>query len=101
MTMKISSGIFYYIYITTNPGKTVLYTGITNNLRRRISEHFKERGNKNHFASKYHCHKLLYYEIYDTATEAIFREKEIKKMTREKKIELIKIKNKRMKFLII
>ncbi len=99
--MKISSGIFYYVYITTNPGKTVLYTGITNDLRRRISEHYKERGNTNHFASKYHCHKLLYFEIYDAAREAIAREKEIKNMARERKLELIKTKNTKMNFLII
>src|SRR6478609_4950458 len=99
--MKISDGIFYYTYISTNPGKTVLYTGMTNDLKRRMAEHRKDRGNDNHFASKYHCHKLLYYEIYDTAIEAIAREKEIKNLTHAKKIELIKTKNKGMNFLVI
>src|SRR5438045_704808 len=101
ISMKISSSIFYYVYITTNPGKTVLYTGMTNDLKRRISEHFNSRGNKDHFASKYHCHKLVYYEIYDTPREAIAREKEIKFLTRAKKLELIQTKNTQMNFLII
>jgi putative endonuclease len=98
---KISSGIFFYTYITTNPGKTVLYTGITNNLKRRIEEHFSNRGKNDHFASKYHCHKLIYYEIHETAAEAITREKEIKNMTRDRKLELIRTKNPKMNFLIV
>ena len=48
----------YYVYITTNPHKTVLYTGLTNDLRRRIIEHFNNRGNKNLFAGKYYCYYL-------------------------------------------
>ena len=42
----------YYLYITTNPGKTVLYSGVTNDLKRRILEHYNDRGNKKHFASR-------------------------------------------------
>src|SRR5712691_3294744 len=98
--MKISSSIFYYLYISTNPGKTVLYTGMTNDLKRRLTEHYSVRGRTDHFASKYHCYKLLYYEVYDTAMEAIAREKEIKNLTRGRKLELIKSKNAKLKFLV-
>ncbi|MCH7515680.1 MAG: GIY-YIG nuclease family protein, partial [Bacteroidetes bacterium] len=69
----------YYVYITTNPGKTVLYTGVTNNLKRRLYEYYFDRGNKKHFATRYYCYKLLYYEYYTDINQAIIREKEIKK----------------------
>jgi len=91
----------YFVYIITNPGKSVLYTGMTNNLKRRLTEHYQGRGNKKHFASKYYCHKLLYYEIYNTPMEAINREKEIKDFKRGKKLELIKTKNPGLNFLVI
>jgi len=62
----------YYIYIATNKNNTVLYTGVTNNLVRRIYEH------KNKFVSsfteKYKVNKLVYYEIFDSITEAIKRD---------------------------
>jgi len=79
----------YYIYITTNPGKTVLYTGITNDLHKRSQEHYNERGNKKTFAGRYYCYNLIYYEHFKDVDQAIFREKEIKNMTRKKKEELI------------
>ena len=91
----------FYVYITTNPGKTVLYTGMTNDLARRINEHYSERGKKNHFASRYFCYKLFYVEEYLTPSEAIAREKDIKNMTREKKLALIKSKNPGLNFLKI
>ena len=43
----------YYVYITTNPRKTVLYTGVTNDLRVRIKQHYQNRGGKLTFAGKY------------------------------------------------
>ncbi len=64
--------------MTTNPGKTVLYTGVTNNLKRRISEHFNNRGNKKTFAGKYYCYNLIYFEQYPIIIHAIQREKEIR-----------------------
>ena len=79
----------YYVYITTNPHKTVLYTGLTNDLRRRIIEHFNSRGNKNLFAGKYYCYYLIYFEYFTDVRHTIRREKEIKNMTREKKNQLI------------
>ena len=90
--------MFYYAYITTNPGKTVYYTGVTNNLRRRMEEHRKSKGIWKPFAGRYYCHKLIYYETFDTPTKAIEREKEIKNLTREKKLQLIKSKNPELVF---
>jgi len=89
----------FYVYIITNPGKTVLYTGVTNDLTRRLSEHYQNRGNKETFAGKYYCHRLLYYESHISIDMAITREKEIKNLTREKKIELIKTMNTGMGFI--
>ena len=91
----------YYVYITTNPGKTVLYTGISNDLRRRIIEHYKNRGNKKHFAGRYYCYKLIYYEHFTDVNQAIMREKEINNMSREKKEGLIRTKNPNWNFLSI
>ena len=91
----------YYVYITTNPGKTVLYTGITNNLKRRIIEHYNDRGNKKHFAGRYYCYKLIYFEHFTDVNQAIVREKEIKNMSRAKKEELIRTTNPKWNFLSI
>ena len=91
----------YYVYITTNTTKSVLYTGITNNLRVRMKQHRQKKGNWKHFAGRYYCHKLVYYEIYESVLEAIAREKCIKNMSREKKMQLIKSKNSSMRFYCI
>ena len=74
---------------------------MTNDLNRRMQEHRSEKGIWKHFAGRYYCHKLVYYESYNTADEAIEREKAIKDLSREKKIELIKTKNKNMGFYCI
>lgn len=79
----------YFVYITTNPAKTVLYIGVTNDLSRRMYEHREDRNNKQTFTGRYYCYNLIYYEGYETAEEAITREKEIKTWRREKKNELI------------
>jgi len=99
--MRIRSSDHYFVYITSNPGKTVLYTGMTNDLKLRLNQHYMNRGKEEHFASKYYCYKLMYYEMYDSPSEAIHREKNIKDLNREKKIELIKTKNPGMSFLVI
>ena len=80
----------YFVYIITNPGKTVLYTGITNDIYTRILQHYQNRGNKKSFAGRYYCYKLIYYERYSDVHIAIEREKEIKDLSREKKLNLIK-----------
>lgn len=89
----------YYTYIVTNPSKTVLYTGVTNNLHRRVTEHYKNRGQEKTFAGRYYCYKLVYYEIHDTPIAAIRMEKEIKDLSRDLKIELIESMNPTFGFL--
>lgn len=81
----------YYVYIITNQRNTVLYTGITSNLGKRIKEH-KDKIVKG-FTNKYNIDKLVYYEIFDSPKEAILREKQIKAGSRKKKIDLIKAMN--------
>lgn len=89
----------FYVYITTNPGKTILYTGVTNDLRRRQFEHYFSRGDNKTIAGKYYCYNLLYYEYFTDIRQAIYREKEIKNMTNKKKKELINVTNPNWKFL--
>jgi putative endonuclease len=79
----------YYVYILTNPGKTVLYVGVTNSLTRRITEHFFNKGKRKTFAGRYYSYLLVYYEQFSNPTFAIRREKEVKKWRREKKEKLI------------
>jgi putative endonuclease len=81
----------FFIYIMTNKNNDVLYTGITNDLARRVWEH-KEKQVKG-FTSRYNITKLVYYEIFGTAYDAISREKQIKAGSRQKKIELINYVN--------
>ena len=77
----------YYIYIMTNKRHTVLYTGVTNNLTRRVTEHQEKA--KPGFTSKYNITKLVYFEICEDIYQAITREKQIKGGSRQKKINLI------------
>ena len=91
----------YYVYITTNPHRTVLYTGLTNNLKRRIFEHINNRGNKNSFAGRYYCYVLVYFEFFTDIKSAIQREKQLKNMTRLKKIQLIEKDNPKWHTLIL
>ena len=81
----------FYVYIMTNPRKTVLYTGVTNNLLRRVYEH-KNKLTPG-FASKYNVTDLVYYEMAETAEVAIAREKQLKAGPRQRKIELIESMN--------
>ena len=90
----------YYIYITTNPAKTVLYTGVTNDLDRRMEEHLEDHnGERKTFAGKYFCYNLIYYEYYPHIQWAIAREKQIKGMSRKKKEGLIAKFNPEWRFL--
>ena len=81
----------YYVYILTNYKNTVLYTGVTNNLQRRIYEH-KEGINKG-FSKKYGLKKLVFFETYDRADKAIAREKQLKNWKKEWKKHLIQKEN--------
>ena len=83
---------FYYVYILTNIGNTVLYTGLTNDIERRTYEH-KEKLVKG-FTKKYNLNKLVYFEIYEEIHMAIAREKQIKGGSRQDKIDLVNRKNK-------
>ncbi|MEO8151200.1 MAG: GIY-YIG nuclease family protein [Bacteroidia bacterium] len=83
----------YFVYITSNPGRTVLYTGVTNDLNIRIQQHKSNKGIPTTFAGKYYCYELIYYERYSDINIAIEREKEIKLMKRETKFAMIKAVN--------
>jgi len=89
----------FYVYITTNPDKTVLYVGVTNDLGIRMYQHYENKGNSSSFAGKYYCYNLVYYEHFTHIEQAIAREKEIKKWRREKKITLIESTNPDWRFL--
>ena len=71
----------------TNRYNTVLYTGVTNNLARRVAEHKKNEAKT--FVGKYLLNKLVYYELTERIMEAIEREKQVKGGSRQKKIDLI------------
>ena len=77
----------YCVYIMTNAHHTVLYTGVTNELQRRVLEHRSGKGNG--FTKKYNITKLVYFESGDDINLAIAREKQIKAGSRKKKIDLI------------
>jgi putative endonuclease len=97
--IEFTEGIYnFYVYILTNKAKTVLYTGMTNNLKRRLHEH-KSKLNPNSFTAKYNVSYLLYYEHYGWVQQAIEREKEIKLLKRDRKLELIKKFNSNLDFL--
>lgn len=83
----------YYVYIITNTYNTVLYTGVTNDLGRRVWEH-RNKVNKSSFTSMYNIHKMVYYETFDYILDAIKREKQLKAGSRKKKIQLIEKSNK-------
>ena len=83
----------YYTYIVTNPGKTTLYTGVTNNLVKRIVEHYLQRGINKTFAGKYYCYCLVWYDSFPTMQQAIDAEKRIKGKKRSWKNALIEDNN--------
>lgn len=82
---------YYYVYIATNPQDNVFYTGVTNNLIRRIYEHKQKQVLG--FTEKYNINKLVFYEVFKDINEAIKREKQIKGESRIKKLRLIEKTN--------
>lgn len=81
----------YWVYIMTNVMNSVLYIGVTNDIRRRTYEHIN--GKTQGFTKDYRLHKLVYIESYVHPDSAIQREKQLKGWTRKKKIDLIESKN--------
>ena len=88
----------YFVYITTNPAKTALYIGMTNDLRTRMRQHKENKGNPKTHAGKYFCYNLIFFERYQFVYHAIDRENEIKKWSRKKKEALIATINPRWDF---
>jgi len=81
----------YYVYLLANANNRVLYTGITNNMKRRLFEH--KHGLVEGFTKKYRVHKLVYFEETNDVNTAIAREKEIKGWIRAKKNALVEKEN--------
>ena len=81
----------YCIYILTTQNNTVRYTGVTNNLARRVYEHKAKLVEG--FTKRYNVDKLVYYEVFDHVENAILREKQIKGGSRAKKVALINSMN--------
>jgi putative endonuclease len=82
-----------YIYILTNKHKTTLYIGVTSELPSRILKHKIHYYGPGSFSAKYNLGFLVYYEGFDTILEAIKREKQLKKWSRNKKVALIECLN--------
>ncbi|MDA3912338.1 MAG: GIY-YIG nuclease family protein [Bacteroidales bacterium] len=88
---------YYFVYIVMNENRTTLYTGFTGQIKVRIQQH--ENKEIVGFSSKYNCTDLVFYEKYDDPNTAIFREKQIKKYSRKKKLMLIEKFNPELKTL--
>ena len=85
--MRVVAPKDYYVYILTNKASTVLYTGVTNDLKRRAYEH---RTNAvPGFTARFGVHRLVYYEVGGAIASAIEREKAIKGGSRRRKVELV------------
>ena len=82
----------YYVYILSNNTGTTIYTGVTNDLVRRVYEH-KHEMDKKSFTAKYRIHKLVYYEATSDIYSALSREKQIKSWSRARKNILVKSQN--------
>lgn len=89
----------YHTYIMANKSR-MSYIGVTNNLLRRVNEH-QISYNPHAWTSKYKCFKLVYYECFDKISDAIAREKQLKRWRRDKKVWLIERENPRWEDLSI
>ncbi|WP_234979878.1 GIY-YIG nuclease family protein [Fibrobacter sp. UWEL] len=88
LRMKENSITPYVTYIMANSTNAVLYVGVTNDLKRRVVEH-KSEINVKGFTAKYHVDKLVYFEEFQSITDAIAREKQLKHWNRQWKNALI------------
>ena len=82
----------YYVYILANSSNVTIYTGVTNNLIKRVYEH-KTKADAESFTAKYNIHKLVYYEMTNDVRSAIEREKQIKSWNRKRKNLLVEKMN--------
>jgi len=89
----------FYTYILTNFKQNVLYVGVTNDLERRLYEHYFGIDQKESFTKKYKCFYLIWYERHQYVNHAIEREKEIKGWKRDKKNKLVEEENPTWRFL--
>ncbi|UGU17740.1 GIY-YIG nuclease family protein [Sinomicrobium kalidii] len=89
----------YCVYILTNRKRTVLYTGVTNNLKKRLHFHRNPGYGSKAFTARYRCFYLIYWEHIKSISKAIKREKELKGWRRAKKEALIRTFNPEWKFL--
>lgn len=83
--------VYYYVYILASKQNGTLYVGLTNNLLKRTFEHKQDFAEG--FTKKYQVHRLVYYEMHQSISEAILREKRIKKWKRDWKLSLIERNN--------
>ena len=81
----------YWVYMMQSANGKALYTGVTNDLVRRVCEH--KEGGGSVFTARYKCHKLVYYEEFGLIDQAILREKKLKKLSRANKEKLINAMN--------
>ncbi|MCA9382873.1 GIY-YIG nuclease family protein [Candidatus Dojkabacteria bacterium] len=88
----------YYVYILTTKNRKLYYIGLTSGLERRLWQH-KNKVYKG-FTSKYNIYHLIYYEEYRYVFDGISRERQLKKWSRKKKLELVKKVNPELKFLM-
>jgi len=88
----------YWVYIVTNPTKTILYIGVTNNLSLRLQQHYQNKGKELTFAGRFYCFNLVHFEEFKYIDKAIAREKQLKKWSRSKKNVLIERLNPQWKF---
>lgn len=89
----------YYVYIISNPSKSILYSGVTNCLQTRLYELHQQAGCFSTFCGRWHVNNLLYWEGYKNPQEAISREKQISAWTRARKEALIAIHNPNKNFI--
>ncbi|MCJ8210912.1 GIY-YIG nuclease family protein [Mucilaginibacter sp. RS28] len=89
----------FFTYILTNHDRTVLYTGVTKDLEIRLIQHYFGSDNKDSFTAKYKCFYLVWFERHQYVQHAIDKEKQIKGLSRNKKIAMIEAENKNWTFL--
>jgi putative endonuclease len=78
---------YFFVYIISNINRTTYYVGFTGNIKARLKQHTNKE--KDGFAKKYNCVEMVYYEKFDNPLSGINREKQIKKYSRKKKLDLI------------